>query len=115
MVTVRTTAGGVSAGGCTVPTLATPRTGQGGLMRTSSTLVTATTVAASALLLAGCGSLSSSVNTTAANTPAAKSTAKAGGKSGGSSSKPAGIGDTVNVNPDSRGKPPRTPGTGDPP
>jgi Domain of unknown function (DUF4352) len=44
------------------------------------------------------------VNTTAAKTPAAKSTAKAGGKSGGSSSKPAGIGDAVNVTDDSGDK-----------
>lgn len=73
-------------------------------MRTSSTLVTAATVAASAMLLAGCGSLGSSVNTTAANTPAAKSKAKPGATGGGSSAKSAGIGDTVDVTDDSGDK-----------
>jgi hypothetical protein len=56
------------------------------------------------MLLAGCGSLGSSVSTTAANTPAAKKPAKSGGTSGVSSSKPAGIGDTINVTDDSGDK-----------
>jgi len=69
-------------------------------MRTHA--LTAASAVAAGLLLAGCGSLGSTVNTSAANTPAAHGTAKSGGSgtgSGGgkSSSKPAGLGDTIDV------------------
>lgn len=66
------------------------------------TLLAASAVTAG-LLLAGCGSLGSTVNTSAANTPAAKSTAKSGGGSA-PSPKSAGLGDTINVSDESGDK-----------